>query len=204
MYPPSRWRCGESATNHCDPPVSGPESAIPTAPRVYRGRVDLVADRVTGSPAAVSARVAGLHDEVRHDAVDHDPVEETLRGERAKVLDRQRGVLGEKLDPNAPRTVTISASNDDSFAARARRLVILRREARRDRDRAERVGGRPVLLDEQPTRLLARDGVRVVRVRGHEGAPGLAPRRRGVEGADREVRLSRTRTRGRTPRPTRA
>ena len=28
-------------------------------------------------------------------------------------------------------------------------------------------------------------------MRGHEGAPGLAPRRRGIEGADREVRLAR-------------
>src|SRR5215203_2713478 len=35
VYPPSKCGCGRWVTNHCEPPVSFPDSAIPTAPRSY-------------------------------------------------------------------------------------------------------------------------------------------------------------------------
>src|SRR6185369_14731931 len=36
VYPPSRCGWGECVANHCEPPVSLPDKAIPTAPRSYR------------------------------------------------------------------------------------------------------------------------------------------------------------------------
>ena len=58
------------------PPVSGHgSSAMPTVPRRYGTLVQLVADGVTRSAFAVAARIAVLHDEVRHDAVDAEAVE---------------------------------------------------------------------------------------------------------------------------------
>src|SRR5438093_956331 len=54
--------------------------------------IQLVADRVTGTSLAVAARIAVLNDEVRYYAMDAEPVEEPLAGERDEVLDRQRRV----------------------------------------------------------------------------------------------------------------
>src|SRR5512141_767609 len=64
--------------------IGAGESHSDGAARVS-GRVDLVPDRVTRSAASVPARVAGLDDKVRYDAVNHHLIEEALRGERAKA-----------------------------------------------------------------------------------------------------------------------
>ena len=47
-----------------------------------RPLVDLVANRVARPALAVAARIAVLHDEVGHDAVDRDAVEEALPRQR--------------------------------------------------------------------------------------------------------------------------
>src|SRR5262245_64389385 len=37
--------------------------------------IDLAADLIAGSAVAIAARVAALHNEVRHDAMEHDAIE---------------------------------------------------------------------------------------------------------------------------------
>src|SRR5215813_9909134 len=65
-----------------------------------RPGVDLAADLITGAAFAVAARVASLNDEIRHDAVKSEAVEETLARERDEAVHRDRRVLREEFDPD--------------------------------------------------------------------------------------------------------
>ena len=79
-------------------PVSAQSIAMPTAPVKARPVVQLVADREAGAPLPVTPRIAGLHDEVRHDAVEgHAGVEAPAR-QRHEVRRGQRRVQDGQLD----------------------------------------------------------------------------------------------------------
>lgn len=100
-----------------------------------------------------------------------------------------RGVLGKKLDPE--RAARRRDLGLEKRLVRGPRdaLVILRREPCRDRDRAKGTGGGAVLLDEEPARLFACDGVRVVLARRHEITSVRLPKDGRLESRDDEVRL---------------
>ena len=71
---------------------------MPTVPRRY-GRSFSSSRIVIAGPAfAVAARIAALDDEVGHDPVNAEAVEEALARERDEVLDRQRRVEHRQLD----------------------------------------------------------------------------------------------------------
>ena len=61
-----------------------------------RDHVDLAADRPAGAAVAVAARVAVLHDEVRHDAMHFEAVEVTAPGELDEIVHGERRVLRQK------------------------------------------------------------------------------------------------------------
>src|SRR5207245_187888 len=62
--------------------------------------VQLVADRVAGPAFAVAAGIAVLHDEIGHDAVNAETVEESLSSQRDEILDRHRRVEDRQLNLN--------------------------------------------------------------------------------------------------------
>src|SRR5262245_43798209 len=72
---------------------SHPDSAAGVRPGV-----DLTADLIAGAPLAVAARVASLNDEIRHDAVKSNAVEETSARESDEAVHRDRRVLREEFD----------------------------------------------------------------------------------------------------------
>ena len=82
------------------PPVSGPVERHADGAAQVRPLVQLVANRVARPAFAVAARIAVLHHEVRHDAVDAEAVEVALARQRDEVLDRQRRVEHGELDLN--------------------------------------------------------------------------------------------------------
>src|SRR5687768_11739713 len=53
-------------------------------------------DRPTGSAVSVAARIAVLHYEVRHDAMDFEAVEIPRASELDEIVDRQRSVFGQE------------------------------------------------------------------------------------------------------------
>ena len=63
------------------PPVSLPESAIPTAPAAVGPLPDLAAEGVAGPAVAVASRAAPLHDEAGLDAVEGESVVEAAARE---------------------------------------------------------------------------------------------------------------------------
>src|SRR5262245_31222552 len=65
-----------------------------------RPGVDLAADLIAGAAFAVTTRVASLNDEIRHDAVKAQAVEEALARERDEAVHRDRRVLREEFDPD--------------------------------------------------------------------------------------------------------
>ena len=80
------------------PPVSCPVERHADGAAQVRPLIELVADRVAGPAFAVAARIAALDDEVGHDAMEREAVEEPLARERDEVLDRQRRVEHGQLD----------------------------------------------------------------------------------------------------------
>ena len=60
--------------------------------------VELVLEGVSGPARSGAVRVAALDHEVLDDAVEGQPVVETIAGELAKVLNRLRRVLVEELN----------------------------------------------------------------------------------------------------------
>ena len=80
--------------------MSAQSSAMPDGAAQIGALVQFVANRVARSAFAVAARIAGLHDEVGHDAMERQAVEESLAGERDEVLDRQRRVEHGELELN--------------------------------------------------------------------------------------------------------
>src|SRR5215510_11548349 len=65
-----------------------------------RPGIDLAADLIAGAAFAVAARVASLNDEIRHDAVKSEAIEEALARERDEAVHRDRRVLREEFDPD--------------------------------------------------------------------------------------------------------
>src|SRR5262245_204487 len=65
-----------------------------------RPGVDLAADLIAGAAFAVAARVTSLNDEIRHDAVKSEAVEEALARERDEAVHRDRRVFREEFDPD--------------------------------------------------------------------------------------------------------
>src|SRR6266545_3105000 len=66
-----------------------------------RSGVDLAADLIAGAAFAVATRIASLNDEIRHDAVKSEAVEEALARERDEAVHRDRRVLLEEFDPDS-------------------------------------------------------------------------------------------------------
>src|SRR5205085_1299544 len=106
-------------------------------PAQIRPFVELVPDRVARTAFPVAARIAVLHDEVGHDAVDAQPIEEPLAGERDEALDGERRVEDRQLDLNR------AAIGVDVYLGRyarvqeARGLICLARDGRRRRTDAD-------------------------------------------------------------------
>ena len=80
------------------PPVSLPRQRHADRAAQERPIVELVANRVAGPALAVAARIAVLHHEVRHDAVDLQAVEEALARQRHEVVRRQRRIEHRQLE----------------------------------------------------------------------------------------------------------
>ena len=86
VYFASRCGCGECVMKNWLPPVSRHcERHARRTPRRIRPIVQLVANRVARSAVAVPARIAVLHDEVRNDPVNLQPVEEALPASAMKL-----------------------------------------------------------------------------------------------------------------------
>src|SRR5262245_56087785 len=64
--------------------------------------VDLVSNRVAWPAFTVSARVAVLHDEVGHDAMNRNPGEESFTSERDEVGDGQRRIEHRQFELDGP------------------------------------------------------------------------------------------------------
>src|SRR5262245_16382522 len=87
-----------------------------------RPGVDLAADLIAGAAFAVAARVAPLNDEIRHDAVKIEAVEEALSRERDEAVHRDRRVLREEFDPD-PATRGVDRGGDFLVDARGDALI---------------------------------------------------------------------------------
>ena len=178
VYFASRCGCGECVMKNWLPPVSGQIERHADGAAQVRPLVQLVANRVAGPAFAVAARIAVLHDEVGHDAVDAEAVEVALARQRDEVLDRQRRVEHRQLDLNraaigvdvhlrrhrrvrrgaAPYTRPAAASSAPAGSARRRR--------RPPRDRAASAASPRGRAPPSPCR------------RARSSAPASPPRRR--------------------------
>ena len=93
------------------PPVSAQSSAMPDRAAQVGPLVDLVADRVAGPALAVAPRIAILHHEAGHHAMDQ-AVEEAAPRQRHEVADGQRRVEHRELDSIVPLSVSMNACGD--------------------------------------------------------------------------------------------
>src|SRR5262245_58645145 len=62
--------------------------------------VNLAANLISGTAFAVAARIATLNDEIRHDPVEGQVIEEAFARERDETIHGDRRVLGEEFDPD--------------------------------------------------------------------------------------------------------
>src|SRR5678816_2481000 len=62
--------------------------------------VQFVTNRIAGSAFPITPRIAVLHDEVRHDAMNRHPVEEPLACQLDEIGDRERSIADGQLDFN--------------------------------------------------------------------------------------------------------
>src|SRR6478672_5888933 len=65
---------------------------------VVGDHIDLAADRPSGSPIAIAARVTVLHHEIRHHAMDFETIKIIRASELYKIIDREWCVVGKKVD----------------------------------------------------------------------------------------------------------
>src|SRR5215467_13000820 len=65
-----------------------------------RPGVNLAADLITGATFAVTARITALNDEIRHDAMEGQVIEEAFARERDETIHGDRRVLREEFDPD--------------------------------------------------------------------------------------------------------
>src|SRR5215813_11495140 len=84
-----------------------------------RPGVNLAADLITGATFAIAARIATLNDEIRHDPVEGQVIEEAFARERDEAIHSDRRVLWEEFDPdlafrgvNRGRDLFVNARDD--------------------------------------------------------------------------------------------
>ena len=118
------------------PPVSCHDERHADGAAQERALVQLVANRVAGPAFAVAARIAVLHDEVRHDAVDLQAVEEALARERDEVA---ASSAARRAPPartrSCPCAVSMNTCGEYGGAISVRIVVRRDRRARRRPDR---------------------------------------------------------------------